>query len=58
MELQHVPIRGMARDSSKVGGAALHSLQYSTGGFVDLLEDLDGERKDPSLIHSAVAEKE
>ena len=35
-----------------------HSLRYSTEGFVDLLEDLGEERRDPSLIHNAVVEKE
>ena len=35
----------------------LHSLRYSTGSFVDLLEDLNGERRDLFLIYNAVVDR-
>ena len=41
MELQHATIRVVPSDSSKVNGAALHSLEYSARGFNHLLMDLN-----------------
>ena len=58
MELQQVASKECPVALQKWAVQHPHSLRYSTEGFVDLLKDLNEERRDLSLIHNAVVEKE